>query len=187
MNAISYKQLRAFRRPIRCRGGSDVDCQFCFLYYRTDPSARRQRGSHHRIVVRAVTAGFLIRKFRGEVFPLRFGQSWWMATLIFMYASLLMAVAQFVYFRYIDNGLLLQTYSTIMQQPEAIAMMQSMMPGEDAAEVSRQVIDLLKSISPIQLTFEFLVYNLMFGFLLAIPTAWIGLSGRSRTTHSQNR
>ena len=77
-----------------------------------------------------VTAGFLIRKFRGEVFPLRFGQSWWMATLIFMYASLLMAVAQFVYFRYIDNGLLLQTYSTIMQQPEAVAMMQSMMPGE---------------------------------------------------------
>ena len=59
--------------------------------------------------------------------------------------------------------------------------------GEDAAEVSRQVIDLLKSISPIQLTFEFLVYNLMFGILLAIPTAWIGLSGKSRTTHSQNR
>ena len=25
----------------------------------------------------------------------------------------------------------------------------------------------------------------MFGFLLAIPTAWIGLSGKSRTTHSQ--
>ena len=98
-----------------------------------------------------------------------------------------MAVAQFVYFRYIDNGLLLQTYSTIMQQPEAVAMMQSMMPGEDVAEVSRQVIDLLKSISPIQLTFEFLVYNLMFGFLLAIPTAWIGLSGKSRTTHRQNR
>ena len=178
MNAISYKQLRAFAAQYGAVVGLMWIVSFAFYII----GLTRPIG-----LLSVVTAGFLIRKFRGEVFPLRFGQSWWMATLIFMYASLLMAVAQFVYFRYIDNGLLLQTYSTIMQQPEAVAMMQSMMPGEDAAEVSRQVIDLLKSISPIQLTFEFLVYNLMFGFLLAIPTAWIGLSGKSRTTHSQNR
>ena len=36
-----------------------------------------------------VTAGFLIRKFRGEVFPLRFGQSWWMATLIFLFSCVI--------------------------------------------------------------------------------------------------
>lgn len=186
MNAISYKQLRAFAAQYGAVVGLMWIVSFAFYIIGL---TRPLVGNVGLIIglLSVVTAGFLIRKFRGEVFPLRFGQSWWMAMLIFMYASLLMAVAQFVYFRYIDNGLLLQTYSTIMQQPEAVAMMQSMMPGEDAAEVSRQVIDLLKSISPIQLTFEFLVYNLMFGFLLAIPTAWIGLSGKSRTTHSQNR
>ncbi len=186
MNAISYKQLRAFAAQYGAVVGLMWIVSFAFYIIGL---TRPLVGNVGLIIglLSVVTAGFLIRKFRGEVFPLRFGQSWWMSTLIFMYASLLMAVAQFVYFRYIDNGLLLQTYSTIMQQPEAVAMMQSMMPEEDAAEVSRQVIDLLKSISPIQLTFEFLVYNLMFGFLLAIPTAWIGLSGKSRTTHSQNR
>lgn len=178
MNAISYKQLRAFAAQYGAVVGLMWIVSFAFYII----GLTRPLVSNVGLIIgllSVVTAGFLIRKFRGEVFPLRFGQSWWMATLIFMYASLLMAVAQFVYFRYIDNGLLLQTYSTIMQQPEAVAMMQSMMPGEDAAEVSRQVIDLLKSISPIQLTFEFLVYNLMFGFLLAIPTAWIGLAERA--------
>ena len=156
MNAISYKQLRAFAAQYGAVVGLMWIVSFAFYIIG------------------------LTRPLVGNVGLI-------IGLLSVVTASLLMAVAQFVYFRYIDNGLLLQTYSTIMQQPEAVAMMQSMMPEEDAAEVSRQVIDLLKSISPIQLTFEFLVYNLMFGFLLAIPTAWIGLSGKSRTTHSQNR
>ena len=138
MNAISYKQLRAFAAQYGAVVGLMWIVSFAFYIIGL---TRPLVGNVGLIIglLSVVAAGFLIRKFRGEVFPLRFGQSWWMATLIFMYASLLMAVA------------------------------------------------LLKSISPIQLTFEFLVYNLMFGFLLAIPTAWIGLSGKSRTTHSQNR
>lgn len=137
-------------------------------------------------ILSIAAAGYLVRKFRHEVAPLRFWHTWWMATQIFMYASLLMAAAQFIYFRYIDNGLLVDTYASIMQQPEAMAMLQSMMPGEDTARASTEVVDLLRSITPIQFTFEFLIYNLILGFILGIPTAWIGLGGKKPATPKQN-
>ena len=106
MNAISYKQLRAFAAQYGAVVGLMWIVSFAFYIIGL---TRPLVGNVGLIIglLSVVTAGFLIRKFRGEVFPLRFGQSWWMATLIFMYASLLMAVAQFVYFRYIDNGLLI--------------------------------------------------------------------------------
>lgn len=138
-------------------------------------------------ILSIAATGYLVRKFRHEVAPLRFWHTWWMATQIFMYASLLMAAAQFIYFRYIDNGLLVDTYASIMQQPEAVAMLQSMMPGENVEQVGTEVIGLLQSISPIQLTFEFLIYNLMSSFIFAFPAAWIGKSGKTPASPSQNQ
>ncbi len=186
MNATSYRQLRAFAAQYGTVVGLMWIVSFAFYI----AGLTRPLVGNVSLVtwlLSVVVAGYLVRKFRSEVHPLRFWRSWWMAALMFMYASLLVAVAQFVYFRYIDDGLLVRTCSAVMQQPEAVAMMQSMMPGEDAAEVIRQTIDLLGSISPIQLTAELLAYNLMLGFLLAFPAAWIGTSGKSLTPHSQNR
>lgn len=113
----------------------------------------------------------LVRKFIREVTPLNFWQSWRMSTFIYMYAALLMAAAQFIYFRFIDNGFLINTYMETIQKPEAITMMQNMMPGEDIKAITEQAIDLLRNITPIQLTFEFLIYNLLLGIILSIPTA----------------
>ena len=103
-----------------------------------------------------------------------------MSSLIYSYAALLMAVAQFIYFQYIDDGLLISTYIETMNKPEVITMMQSMMPGEDLKAVSQQAVDMLKSITPIQLTIELLIYNLFLGVLLTIPTAGFSSVGRKR-------
>ena len=185
MNVENYKQLRAFSAQYGAVVGLMWIISFAFYIIGL---TRPLVGNVALLIglLSVVVAGFLIRKFRNEVSPLRFSQSWWMATLIYLYASLLMAVGQFIYFRYIDNGLLLETYSNLMQQPEAMALMQSMMPGEDVEAAMRQTLEVLGNITPIQLTFEFLIYNLLLGFLLAIPTAWIGRRGKNRTTQSQN-
>lgn len=122
----------------------------------------------------------LVRKFRRDITPLNFWQAWRMSSLIYSYAALLMAVAQFIYFQYIDDGLLISTYIETMNKPEVITMMQSMMPGEDLKSVSQQAVDMLKSITPIQLTIELLIYNLFLGVLLTIPTAGFSSVGRKR-------
>ena len=46
----------------------------------------------------------LLNRFGRTVFPLKFSQATWMAILVYMYASLLFAAAQYIYFRFIDNG-----------------------------------------------------------------------------------
>ncbi len=185
MDATSYRQLRAYAAQYGAIVGLIWIVSFAFYIV----------GLTHPLIgniglligiFSVVAAGFLVRKFRHEISPLRFAQSWWMSILIYMYASLLMAVAHFIYFRYIDNGLLVDTYASILQQPEAVAMLQSMMPGEDTARASAEVVDLLRSITPIQFTFEFLIYNLILGFILGIPTAWIGLGGKKPATPKQN-
>ena len=66
-------------------------------------------------------------------------------------------------------------------------MMQSMMPGEDVTAVVADVTAQLQQITPIQLTFEFLVYNLLLGFILSIPTAWIGIFGRKSDANTLKR
>ena len=82
MNAISYKQLRAFAAQYGAVVGLMWIVSFAFYIIGL---TRPLVGNVGLIIglLSVVTAGFLIRKFRGEVFPLRFGQSWWMATLIF--------------------------------------------------------------------------------------------------------
>ncbi len=131
-------------------------------------------------------AGYLVRKFNREVAAVRFRQAWWMSIQVFMYASLLMAAGQFVYFRFIDNGLLIDTYSEILQRPQAIHMIQDMMPDEDPDAFRERIVTLLQQITPIQFTFEFLIYNFLLGFFLSIPIAWFGIRGRSSGTNHSN-
>ena len=121
----------------------------------------------------------LIKKFKRNIVSLNFWQSWRMSILIYMYAALLMALAQYIYFRYIDHGMLFNTYATIMQTPEAVTMLQSMLPGEDANALISETIDQLKTITPIDLTFKFLTNNLFLGLILSIPTAGFSAIGRN--------
>lgn len=127
----------------------------------------------------------LIKKFKREITPINFWQSWRMSILIYMYASLLMAMAQFIYFQYIDNGLLFNTYATALQQPEMTALLQNMLPGEDVNNVVNETIDTLRSITPIDLTFKFLTNNLFLGLILSIPTAGFSSIGKSSTNHTK--
>ena len=127
----------------------------------------------------------LIKKFKREITPINFWQSWRMSILIYMYASLLIAMAQFIYFQYIDNGLLFDTYASVIQQPEMTALLQNMLPGEDINKVINETIDTLRSITPINLTFKFLTNNLFLGLILSVPTAGFSNIGKSSSNHTK--
>lgn len=117
--------------------------------------------------------GALIRKFSRTVFPVKFSQAAWMTIQIYMYASLLMAAAQFIYFRFLDNGFLVSTYETLFQSPEYQQLLQQLLPGiSNQTQAIDEVIGMLYTITPIQLTFNFLIYNVFLGFILAIPTGY---------------
>ena len=108
-----------------------------------------------------------------------------MSLLIFTYASLLLAAAQFIYFRYIDQGMLANTYAELLKQPESRQLLEAMMPGDDVQAVTTRTIELLQYITPIEITINFLVYNIILSLLLSIPAAWIGNSGNHQKNIKQ--
>lgn len=109
------------------------------------------------------------RKFRNRYCggSITFSRAFAFTVLMYLFAALLAAVAHYIYFRYIDNGFLIDSY---------IGQLEAMKPT--ATEELRESIDqfiegfsLISSLSPIQLTFQLISQNFLYGTLLALPTA----------------
>ena len=116
-------------------------------------------------------AAMLIRKYKQSVGNINFWRTWWMALLIFMYATLLTAAGQYVYFRFIDNGRMLNAYTTLFESVEYQELLQQAMPNGEGKEILSQALELMGSMTPIELTFELMFSNLILGFILSIITA----------------
>lgn len=88
----------------------------------------------------------------------------------FFFASLLFAIIQYIYFRFIDqkaiNSLFMETVS-------------QMIPIYNSNGISEKqvlaTLDMMTTLKPIQLAFLFMMQNFIFGSLLSIPIAAIGM------------
>lgn len=130
-------------------------------------------------VTSVVTAGWFIRRFRAT-HSLKFMQALWMSLQFYLYASLLMAAAQYIYFRYMDNGLLADTMEAVMDMPAYREMLTSMLPnGENPEELTTQVVETFRATPAIEITFSMLFNNLMLGIFLCLPTTIIGMTGKT--------
>ena len=109
------------------------------------------------------------RKFRNRYCggSITFSRAFAFTVLMYLFAALLAAVAHYIYFRYIDNGFLIDSY---IGRPEAMKPTAT----EELKESIDQFIEgfsLISSLSPIQLTFQLISQNFLYGTLLALPTA----------------
>lgn len=186
MNATIYQDLRAYAGQCGAViGGLWISSFACFIGGLTYP------GLSLICMLLGISSifatGSLVRRFRRTTADIRFGMAWWMSILMFIYASLLMAVAQYIYFRYMDNGFLADYYASIMQQPEFATLMQYAQGGQDYQDVMEQVINMLRTISPIELTFQFMIYNFFLGIFLSIPAALIGCIGKVPTITNEQK
>lgn len=96
---------------------------------------------------------------------------------VFFYASLVFALVQFLYFRFLDNGLFLGTITDALSQVR---------PVYEQAGIDMQPIDdslaAIKALSPIEFSFLIMMQNLFIGFALSFL---IALAGRRRMAPGQ--
>ena len=96
-----------------------------------------------------------------------FNEAFIFSLLMYFYASLLVAVAHYIYFQFIDNGFVIESYEGMI---DSIASL-----GDAALKSSidqlKQNIEVFRSLSSLQITFELIMNNLMWGFLFSLPTA----------------
>ncbi|MBQ8988830.1 MAG: DUF4199 domain-containing protein [Prevotella sp.] len=108
-----------------------------------------------------------LRRFRdeGRDGVISFRRSYAYTIFVFFYGAVLLAVAQFLYFAYLDNGYLMSTFSKIVSSAEGKALLQqygmTQMVDESLTEMA--------SIRPIDYALNILTVNIIVGFVLGIP------------------
>lgn len=111
-----------------------------------------------------------VKKFRdrqcgGEI---SFARALLFTTFMFMYASLFVAVIHYIYYQYLDNGFIFNACKEILEQIKADATPEMLASLNPAIEQFNSAVEF---ITPLQMTFEMMSQNIMFGMLMAIPIA----------------
>ena len=111
----------------------------------------------------------MVRRFRDVSLDgtISFGRGWLYAFFLFFYAALLFAVAQYVYFAFLDNGFFTESIATLFADRESAAMLKQMGIDQQMAEA----VQALAAARPIDLALNILVSNLFTGVLLGVPIA----------------
>ena len=115
---------------------------------------------------------FYLKAFRERICggAISFGQACLFTLLMYMFASLLASVAHYVYFAFIDGGFIINEYSHMVEQ------VFNATPGMDEQkETIEMMLDEVRSLTPINITLQFLSSDIIFCSLLAIPTALFGM------------
>ncbi len=110
-----------------------------------------------------------LRKFRdygrdGFISLLR---AWAFVILMFFYGGLLFAIVVYAYFAFVDNGFLVDTFTKMMDSPEA---RQAMTQMGLTAELS-QSMEQIAGMRPIDVALNMLTTVIMTGVVLGLPIA----------------
>lgn len=112
---------------------------------------------------------YYVRMYRNQVCggSISFLQAWIFTVFMYIFAALLTAVAHYIYFRFIDHGFIISTYESQIE-----IFSQSGIAGIEAySDTFQDTIEVAKSFTPIDITINFLSWNIFFGSIWAIPTA----------------
>ena len=121
-------------------------------------------------VLMVITPFFVCKrlgKFRdeGRGGIISMGRGWAYSIFVFFYASILMALAQYVYFAYIDQGYLMLVFSQSLSTPE----MQQMLEQTGLQKTMQEGLESLAEMRPIDYALNVLTMNIMAGIVLGLP------------------
>ena len=94
-------------------------------------------------------------------------RGWAYSVYVFFYAAILLAVAQYVYFAYIDQGYLLQSFTTALSTPESKQMMEQY----GITQAMDESLEMMGQLRPIDYALNMLTANIMVGVVLGLPIA----------------
>lgn len=112
---------------------------------------------------------YYVRLYRNKICngTIGFFPAWAFTVFLYMFASLLVAVAHYIYFQFLDHGFILSYYLDVIKEMKAMNK-----PG--TAESIRQLEEMfimVGNLSPIELTMQLISQDVLLGSLFAIPTA----------------
>lgn len=112
-----------------------------------------------------------LRKFRDVAREgiISFGRGYAYTILMFFYAALLFAIAQFAYFQFIDDGYLISRITEMMNTAQTQQVIQAYGLGDTLNES----IEMMSETRPIDYALNYLTLNIMVGMVLGVPIAGV--------------
>ena len=127
-----------------------------------------------------VYASWCVIRFRDRVRGgvLSFWQALSFGLLTYLYAALLFALAQFIYFQFMDGGYMMEHYYTIVSTDEYRQMMRIYGITESDMQLA---MDGIAALRPIEIAMQFFTLNIIMGFLVSLPMAVLARRSARRT------
>ena len=170
MTPAEYVQLKAFAR----QDGALlsllwIGALICYVNGLTNPLMAMT--SFLLLVASPIYAITRLRHFRDKVREgvISFLRAYAYMILIFFYAGLLLAVALYIYFAFIDKGYLLEAYTQMFNSEEG----QQMLNAWGMEEQMKIGLSQLAAMRPIDYGLNMLTVSIMLGCLIGLPVAAI--------------
>lgn len=116
-----------------------------------------------------VVGFFLVRQYRDRECGgiLNFSRAFLFTSFMYMFAALFATIAHYIYFRYMDNGMIVNTYQNMLTQMSAVAT-DDLKPS---LEQFQEALDIIASLSPLEISIQLITQNIFYCTLIALPTA----------------
>ena len=125
--------------------------------------------------------GERLGKFRdyGREGLISFRRGYAYTVFVFFYGGVLFAIAQYLYFAFMDNGFLLSQFSRMVSTEEA----QLILRQYGMTQMVDESLQEMASIRPIDYALNMLTVNISLGFILGVPISLV--MQRSRVVNSK--
>jgi len=135
-------------------------------------------------ILMAITSPFFVasrlKKFRdeGREGIISFGRSYAYTIFVFFYGAVLLAVVQYLYFAYMDNGYLVNSFAKMMTSEEGRMMLEQY----GMTKVVEESLAEMAATRPIDYALNILTINISLGFVLGVP---IGLIMQRKSANAE--
>ncbi len=170
MTAPEYIQLKAFAR----QDGALLALLWMATFLLYIIGVQNQMLGLAAVLLMVYTPFFVgerLGKFRdyGREGIISFRRAYAYTVFVFFYGGVLFAVAQYVYFAFMDNGYLLSQFSKMVTSEET----QKMLQQYGMTEMMNESLKEMSNIRPIDYALNMLTVNISVGFILGVPISLI--------------
>ena len=117
---------------------------------------------------------YLARRFKQQMpedVSIGYGRAYWFCLSMMLYACLLTGVVELVYFKFLDHGAVFNSFYELMDDP-ATKFTYQQMGMKESLETLKESIDMVSSLSAVDLCLSLFNQNFLLSLILAIPTAF---------------
>lgn len=117
-----------------------------------------------------VVGFFMVRQYRDRECGgiLNFSRAFLFTAFMYLFATLFVTIAHYIYFRYMDNGLIVSTYQDLLTQMSTLATTDEMKTSIDQFQ---QALDIIAGLSPLEISIQLITQDLIYCTFIALPTA----------------